>query len=240
MEALRAPPMEASMKWLPVSANSRSSRQIGAAPPFGFGTKPGGRRLRTDGRTIPSRAGASWICAYARALFRAVICGLALVTVDAKEVRGQMVNGFATKFFLEEPPNPNQLNTIPDASDLTIAKVRLADRLTYLIGRDQSGRPPALPKDLFYAEVDIVQVIQGNIKSGSRISLYFGRPGASIRYKYPHTPAMMEKVYYIVFRMDPDQRYRIVGFPAAEEEYLDWDAEVRGYERPRNNPGAQD
>ncbi|HEX8665512.1 MAG TPA: hypothetical protein VF744_15945 [Beijerinckiaceae bacterium] len=216
------------MKWFLAGANSRSSRQIGASPLFGFGAKPGGRCLRAGS----SRAGGSWICACARALSRTVICGLALAVVDAEEVRGQMVNGFATKFFLEEPPNPNQLNTIPDASDLTIAKVRLADRLTYLIGRDQSGRPPALPKDLFYAEVDIVQAIQGNIKSGSRISLYFGRPGASIRYKYPHTPAMMEEVYYIVFRMDRDQRYRIVGFSAPEEEYLDWDAEVRGYERP--------
>src|SRR5215203_2946976 len=83
----------------------------------------------------------------AKAAFRAIICGLALAAVDGKAVRGQTGNDdrpFATKFFLDEPPNSNQLNIIPNAADLMVAKVRLIGRATYLIGRHQP-----LPKDLY-------------------------------------------------------------------------------------------
>jgi hypothetical protein len=179
----------------------------------------------------------------ARAVFRAIICGLALAAIDGKEVRGQTGNddrSLATKFFLDEPPDSNQLNAIPSAADLTIAKVRLAGGPTYLIGRDQSGRPPPLPKDLFYVEVNIYETFRGEIKPGSQVSLYFGRPGASIRYKYPHTPAMLERTYYIVFRTDSDQRHRLVGFPVSKEEYQDWRAEADEYQRMRGMPGSRE
>ena len=151
----------------------------------------------------------------AKAAFRAIICGLALAAVDGKAVRGQTGNDdrpFATKFFLDEPPNSNQLNIIPNAADLMVAKVRLIGRATYLIGRHQP-----LPKDLFYAKMDVLQVIRGDIKPGSRVHLYFGRPGQPrpgepLYYKYPHTPAMLERNYYVVFQTDADDRRRLVAF----------------------------
>lgn len=113
----------------------------------------------------------------AKAAFRAIICGLALAAVDGKAVRGQTGNDdrpFATKFFLDEPPNSNQLNIIPNAADLMVAKVRLIGRATYLIGRHQP-----LPKDLFYAKMDVLQVIRGDIKPGSPGSFVFWSAGTA-------------------------------------------------------------
>jgi hypothetical protein len=200
------------------------------------------RTIAKSARLVPAVSKSAFPSGrFAKAVFRAIICGLAFAAFDGKEVRGQMGNddrSFATKFFLDEPPNSNQLNAIPNASDLTIAKVRLAGRPTYLIGRDQSGRPPPLPKDLFYAEVNILQVSRGDIKSGSQISLYFGRPASSIRYKYPNTPAMLERDYYVVSQTDPDNQRRLVGFPVSEEEYRDWRAEADEYQRMRGMPGT--
>jgi hypothetical protein len=176
-----------------------------------------------------------------------VLCAVlffVLMLAFCHEGQAQMaIAPYATQYFLDQPPSRADLATLPpNARDVIIAKVRLTQSVSYLGGRDQSGEPwPfAVPKDLFRAVVKIVDVLSGSTKNGDEFGVFFGIPGPGRKYKYPRTPRMNERAYFIVSYRDEDDVRRLVGFPTSRDDYERWKREWLDYEDMRGRPGARD
>lgn len=148
----------------------------------------------------------------------------------------QVSNTEAKEFLLERPPTPKQLSTIPGDAG-SILKVRL-QRLLYLPGRDQSGRPPPLPKDLFMAIVKVIDVISGGEKVGNELVFYFGKPKSGIRYVYPFGRDVVGKEFFVVARLDDDKDRHLYGFPVSQERLESWEKRQSQYHRELSRPGA--
>jgi hypothetical protein len=143
--------------------------------------------------------------------------------------------------FLDQTPDDAELARLPPgAQDVTVAKVRVLAGPFYLIGRDQSGAPPPLPKDLFAARVEVLEVLKGKTTIGAVLHPSFGVPGPGRRYKFPHTPLQKERSYFIVSYVDDDRVRRLLAFTVSEQEYAVWEEEFFEYERSRGRPGARD
>jgi hypothetical protein len=143
--------------------------------------------------------------------------------------------------FLDQAPADAELARLPPgAQDVIVAKVRVREGPFYLIGRDQSGAPPPLPKDLFGARVEVLDVLKGRITTGAQFDLSFGVPGPGRRYKYPHTPRQKATDYFIVSYVEDDKVHRLLAFIISEQEHAEWEKEVFEHERLRGRPGARD
>jgi hypothetical protein len=143
--------------------------------------------------------------------------------------------------FLEQAPTDAELARLPPgARDVIVAKVRVREGPFYLIGRDQSGAPPPLPKDLFAARVEVIDVLKGRTTTSAQFDLSFGVPGPGRRYKYPHTPRQKARDYFIVSHVEDDKVRRLLALPISEQEHAEWEKEVFEYERLRGRPGARD
>jgi hypothetical protein len=112
-------------------------------------------------------------------------------------------------------------------SDGLIARVRVLERPAYLIGRDQSGAPPPLPKDLFYARIQVVQALSGAAQEGTQLEVFFGVPGGGRLYAYPRTPQQLLRDYVIVSSVGEDGLRRPQEFPLEPEDYQRWEQEGR-------------
>jgi hypothetical protein len=140
-------------------------------------------------------------------------------------------------YFLDRVPESLDSSTLPKtARDVVIAKVHLEDHPAYLIGRDQSGRPPPLPPYLFHARLKILEARKGNVTVGAMVDVTFGVPGSPARIHYPHTPHQLARDYGVVIYSGDDDERHLAGFPISETQYQEWDEEVRSYERTRNAP----
>jgi hypothetical protein len=82
------------------------------------------------------------------------------------------------------------------------------------------ARPP-LPADLFYAGIEIVAPLQGNVRAGDRQEVYFGTPGGRRNYKYPISPPSRE--YFVASYVSPDGKRRLLELQISEQEYREWE-----------------
>jgi hypothetical protein len=163
-----------------------------------------------------------------------VLCshqGLAQVNISAS----------ATQYFFEKVP-ANLASRLPSAArDLIVAEVHVVGDLSYLVGRDQSGQPPLVPKYRFMASVEILNVLTGAAKIGARYDVYFAASGeAGQKITYPDTPDQKARKYFIASYVDEGSLRRLLGFPISEQEYEKWTGQFLGYERERSRPGTRD
>jgi hypothetical protein len=164
-----------------------------------------------------------------------------VIMFGCREAGAQMDTAYATQYFLDSPPSTAPLTTLPtNAREVIIAKVRMVGRIAYLIGRHQSDQLPPRPKDLFGVDVEVVEALRGRTDVSARHKVYFGVPGEGRNYKYPHTPRMYAREYFIVSYIGEDKVRRLLGFPVSRGEYDEWEREVSRYERIRGLPGARD
>lgn len=138
-------------------------------------------------------------------------------------------------YFLDRVPESLDSSTLPKtARAVVVARVRIEGRLTYLVGRDQSGRSPPLPPYLFYARLKIMDVRTGHAATGETVDVTFAVPNSSAAIKYPHTPNQLDRDYEVIMYSTEDGEHHLAGFPVSEAQYMQWDAEVRSYDRSRD------
>ncbi|MBM3528907.1 MAG: hypothetical protein FJX62_12520 [Alphaproteobacteria bacterium] len=176
-----------------------------------------------------------------RGVAAALVLFVAALSGDApaqESVAGQGPPTF--QYFLDVPPAGQGASSLPvTARDVVVAKVRVAERPAYLVGRDQSGKPPPLPKDLFFARLEVLEVLSGTVQVGVQQDVFFGTPGLGARQTRPHTPAQLARGYFVVSYRGEDGVRRLVPFPIGAEAYDAWQKEVFEYERQRSRPGAR-
>jgi hypothetical protein len=142
-------------------------------------------------------------------------------------------------YFLDRVPENLDISTLPKtARDVVVARVRITSSPSYLVGRDQSGRPPPppLPPYLFHARLKIKDVRRGSATVGEMVDVTFGAPDPRGLVHHPHTPEQFDRDYdVIIYAVDDDERH-LAGFPISETQYRDWEADVWSYERSRMAP----
>jgi hypothetical protein len=111
--------------------------------------------------------------------------------------------------------------------DGLVARVRVLELPVHLVGRDQSAAPPPLPKDLFYARVQVVQALSGVAQEGTRLEVYFGVPGPGRRYAFPRTPRQLLRDYVVVSAGGKDGLRRLQEFPLEPQDFEQWEREAR-------------
>ena len=174
-----------------------------------------------------------------RRLMAAVLAVVAMISLENHESYAQMMTQDKPPiaYFLDRVPEKLDVSTLPKAArEVVVARVRVEGRLAYLVGRDQSGRPPQLPPYLFYARLKILDVRSGNATVGATVDVTFGVPNASERIHYPHTPTQLDRDYHVVMYSGDDDGRHLAGFPTSETQYREWDTEVRTYNRSRSAP----
>ena len=166
---------------------------------------------------------------------------LGLLASDFCAGRAQADVSQYLQFFLDHAPtDADRAHIPPTARAIILAKVRIVVRPHWRGGRDQSGVPAPLPKDIFGAEVEIVDILTGPAAVGERYYVSFGVPGSDQRHKYPHTLDQLRHEYFIVSYLDDDNVRRLAALPIAERDYEQWEWEFWNYERERGRPGARD
>jgi hypothetical protein len=104
-------------------------------------------------------------------------------------------------YFLDEPPSDLSQSTLPpSAGEIVVAKVRLTGRSAYLVGRDQSGRPPAEkpPEELFAAWLELLDVVRGKRPAKRFLDATFGLADNSHTYiRHPATPQQLAREYFV-------------------------------------------
>jgi hypothetical protein len=125
--------------------------------------------------------------------------------------------------FLDRPP----LGVRAAGQDGLIARVRVLALPVYLVGRDQSGAPPPLPKDLFYARVQVVEALSGAAQEGTQLDVYFGIPGLGRQYAFPRAPRQLVRDYVVVSAVGEDGRRRLQEFPLEPRDFEQWEREAR-------------
>jgi hypothetical protein len=137
-------------------------------------------------------------------------------------------------YFLDQVPGNISVSTTPQtAHDIIVARVNLAERPAYLVGRDQSGRPSTPPKSPFRAQLKIREVFSGSAKVGESFDVTFGSFNSSgKRHLRPYTSNQLGREYVVVIYIDDGNQRRLAGFPIDEAQYLKWESEIRGFEGP--------
>ena len=161
-----------------------------------------------------------------RKLFgQVVLASLVLAPLLSSGFPVLAAESYATQYFLDEPPSDLDLSRIPStADDVIVAKGRI-DSLAYLIGRDQSGEPPPLPKELFYARIRVRDVLRGTPQGGATLDVYFGIPGGGRKNAYPASERMKGREYFVISYVDADRMRRLVGVPMSVDAYNEWETE---------------
>jgi hypothetical protein len=145
---------------------------------------------------------------------------------------------FATKYFLDTPPTDGDLaNLPPQARDVIVAKIRLS-KVVWLGRRDQSGRPAPLPKNIIFAQIELLDVLSGTAKSGDQLDVFIGTTPSVLRYITP--PAMKARAYFVVIFLDEDNEHQLLGLPASQDEFERWEADLMEHVRMRDRPGSHD
>jgi hypothetical protein len=133
---------------------------------------------------------------------------------------------FALKYFLDAPPMKDELvNLPPQAQDLIVARARL-DRSVWLGKRDQSGRPAPLPKNIFSAKIDLLDVLSGSAKVGDQLEVFIAATPSVRRYITPATPAMKEREYFVATLIDREKQWQLLGLPASQDEFERWESQL--------------
>lgn len=133
---------------------------------------------------------------------------------------------YATKYFLDAPPTKDDLaNLPPEARDLLVAKVRLSKGVS-LARRDQSGLPAPPTKNIFFADIELLDVLSGTAKSGDQLEVFIATTPGVRRYITPVTPAMKAREYFIATFLDRENQRQLLGLPASQDEFEKWEAEL--------------
>jgi hypothetical protein len=146
-------------------------------------------------------------------------------------------------YFLDEPPSDLSQSTLPpSAGEILVAKVRLTGRSAYLVGRDQSGRPPAeKPPELFAATLELLDVVRGKRPAERILHVTFAAAANNSRtyIRHPATPQQLARDYFVAI-YEEGGRLHLAGFPSSDASYLEWQKEFLEYERSRLlSPGKQ-
>ena len=172
-------------------------------------------------------------------IMRMALIGITAISFFHDAKAQAPTDAYATNYFFEEPPSNDDLpKAPPTALEVIHAKVRV-NSVNYIMGRHNLIQPPPEIRGAFRARVQLAHVSSGKVAVGSQINLHFGVPGTGRRYKYPHTPAMKTKEYFIVAYLDHNGRYWLLGSPVSEQEYEPWQKEVYEYERARSRANAR-
>jgi hypothetical protein len=146
---------------------------------------------------------------------------------------------FATKYFLDAPPTKDDLANLPSqARDVTVAKVRMI-RGVWLGGRDQSGLPPPPKKYIYWAQVELLDILRGSAKRGDQLEVFVATAPDVGRYITPSTPAMQEREYFVVMFADAENKLQLFGLPASQNEFERWEAEIMDYIQIRDHLRVQ-
>lgn len=140
--------------------------------------------------------------------------------------QGRTLGGYFQSFLDRPPSEEEKKATPPNARDVSVAMVRVVERPVYLIGRDQSGRPPRLPRDLFYVRLEIVRDLTGSLGPGVQFDAFFGVPALPVRHKYPQTPSQRTRTYFVVSYVEDDGKRRLASFPIEQEDFESWEQSV--------------
>jgi hypothetical protein len=141
-------------------------------------------------------------------------------------------------WFLDEPPSDLSQSTLPpSAGEIVVAKVRLMGRSSYLMGRDQSGRPSEKkPEELFAASLEVLDVVRGKRPAERILHATFAAANNSHTYiRHPATPQQLARDYFVVI-YEEGGRLHLAGFPNSEASYREWEKEFLEYERTRLMP----
>jgi hypothetical protein len=169
------------------------------------------------------------------------ILAVACVVLNAGYAPAQTAAEPPRKYFLDVPPTQDDLAHLPSqARDVIVAKVRLSNGGPVLLSRrDESGMPSSfVPKYLFFAQIELLDVVSGPAKSGDRLGVFFAPPGRGQRDITPRTPAMIARKYFVVIFLNSDNEHQLLQQPASEEEFNGWEAEWLECERIRGQPGV--
>jgi hypothetical protein len=158
---------------------------------------------------------------------------------EAKVV-AQMIasRDYLVSYFLDQAPENIAVSTAPEsARDVIVARVRLLERPSYLVGRDQSGRPAVAPKFPFRAKLKVLDVIRGNAMVGQSISVTFGSFNSSGKRHFgPFTSHQIGRDYFVVIYLGSDDEYHLAGFPIDEARYQQWESEIQGDDQSQGRP----
>jgi hypothetical protein len=144
-------------------------------------------------------------------------------------------------YFLEQmPDSADALDVLHSARDVIVAKVTLQQRLIFLGERDQSGVASSITKDIFFARVKIVHVLNGHAAVGQSFDVRFGSPGDKRQFIYPVTPRQLGQEYVVAIYLDADDKVlRLAPFPITPLQYSQWEAERSAYTRSQSRPGVR-
>src|SRR5580700_7976231 len=163
-----------------------------------------------------------------RLTFGVLACACVALGLSTSYGQTQMTAAaaFATKYFLDAPPTKDDLvNLPPQARDPIVAKVRLLKGVS-LVRRDQSGLPAPPTKNIFFAQVELLNVLSGVAKSGDELEVFIAATPGVRRYITPVTPAMKSREYFITTFLDGDNQRQLLGVSASQDEFERWEAEL--------------
>jgi len=156
------------------------------------------------------------------------------------KVMAQMIanRDYLVSYFLDQAPENIAVSTAPEsARDVTVARVTLLARPSYLVGRDQSGRPALAPKFPFRAKLKVLDVISGNAMVGQSISVIFGSFNSSGKRQFrPLTSHQISRGYFVVIYLGGDDEYHLAGFPIDEARYQQWESEIQADDQFQRKP----
>jgi hypothetical protein len=163
-----------------------------------------------------------------RLTFGVLACACVALGLSTSYGQTQMTPAvaFATKYFLDGPPTKDDLvNLPPQARDLIVAKVRLS-KAGWIGRRDQSGMPGPPTKNIFYAQIELLDVLSGAAKSGDQLEVFIAATPGVQRYITPATPAMKAREYFIAAFLDRENQRQMLGLPASQDEFEKWQAQL--------------
>jgi hypothetical protein len=125
------------------------------------------------------------------------LLGFVLLTENHQAHSQVSSTAYATSFFLDNAPSAAVLSAT-GASDITVAKVRVRD-ISLLRGRHPGEFPKPIPKELYTAEVEVLDVLTGTATKGPRQFVRFGNEIPNAKYKFPHTADENARVFRCVY-----------------------------------------
>jgi hypothetical protein len=169
--------------------------------------------------------------------FSAVVAILFLFSSQAALAATEPIlkKDYLVTYFMDRLPPDIRASTLPeDARQVVVCSAILTKRPAYLVGRDQSGEPPPLPKAPFRGRIKILEVFAGNAAAGDLVDVLFGSWNHSgKRHFRPFTQNQLDRNYFVVIYLGADGERRLAGFPIEESEYQEWETELLKSEQSR-------
>lgn len=115
----------------------------------------------------------------------------------------------AVKYFLDEKPDNADVHKLPSsARQPFIAKVQVVSIASAI---DHDRHSPT--NDQILAKLRLLELYLGERLATPDLVVTFGTIGVEQNIKYPHTPAMREREYFVVSYVGEDGQRRLLGYP---------------------------